>query len=116
MTVRQILNHTSGLPDFTENDAFWAKVAADPRHRFAPAELLALAGREGPYFAPGGGFHYSNTDYIVAGLLLEQVTGGPVGDLLAARVLRPLGLSHTYLDGAEAAVPGLVRGYATDGG
>ncbi len=115
MTVRQILNHTSGLFDYTENDDFWSAAGAEPTRRWKPEELISFARSRSPYFAPGHGFHYSNTDYIVAGLLLEATSGQPVGDLLRRRILAPLGLAHTYLDGDEPALPGLVRGYERDG-
>jgi D-alanyl-D-alanine carboxypeptidase len=115
MTLRQVLNHTSGLFDYTESDAFWAAAGAAPTRRWAPPELIAFAAAGKPYFAPGEGFQYSNTDYIVAGLAVEAAAGRPVGELLRERVLAPAGLAHTYLDGDEPALPGLVRGYETDG-
>ncbi|WP_236644010.1 serine hydrolase domain-containing protein [Sorangium cellulosum] len=116
ISVRQILNHTSGLYDFTQSDAFWSAALSDPERAWAPRELVEIAASQPPYFEPGEGFAYSNTNYIIAGLILEAASGEPVGELLRARILEPAGLEHTYLDGAEAALPGLVHGYGVDRG
>ncbi|WP_437730871.1 serine hydrolase domain-containing protein [Sorangium sp. So ce1335] len=116
ISVRQILNHTSGIYDFTQSDAFWSAALSDPERAWTPRELIEVAASQPPYFEPGQGFAYSNTNYIIAGLILEAASGEPVGELLRARILEPAGLAHTYLDGAQAAVPGLVRGYGIDRG
>ncbi|WP_434042493.1 MULTISPECIES: serine hydrolase domain-containing protein [Sorangium] len=116
ISVRQIMNHTSGLFDFTSFDEFWSAALDDPTHARTPAELVALAASKPPYFEPGQGFASSNTNYIVAGLLVEAASGEPVGELLRSRVLEPAELAHTYLDGAEAAMPGLVHGYGRSRG
>ncbi|MFD8497901.1 serine hydrolase domain-containing protein [Amycolatopsis sp. NPDC059657] len=96
VTVRQILQHTSGLPDYLDD-----VVDVDPetlRHRGAePAELLAFAMKHPPLFPPGAKWSYSNTNYILAGMLVERVTGRSVQAELGARILRPLGLRETYL-------------------
>ncbi|WP_437933487.1 serine hydrolase domain-containing protein [Sorangium sp. So ce341] len=116
ISVRQVLNHTSGLYDFTQSDAFWSAALSDPERAWAPRELIEIAASQPAYFEPGEGFAYSNTNYIIAGLILEAASGEPVGELLRARILEPAGLAHTYLDGAEAALPGLVHGYGVDRG
>lgn len=115
MTVRQLLNHTSGLFDYTECDTFWSAVQANPAHVWKPEDLVALAATKTPYFEPGQGFQYSNTDYIVAGMIVEKVSGEPAAAALRSRILDPAMLTHTYLDGYEAPVPGLIHGYETDG-
>jgi D-alanyl-D-alanine carboxypeptidase len=111
MTVRQILNHTSGLPDYTESEAFWDAVYGEPTRVWKPRDLIAVAAESKAYFAPGMGWHYSNTDYIVAGLLVEEVGGSPLAEQLRARILDPQGLTQTYFDGEEPAAPGLIHGY-----
>ncbi|WP_437680789.1 serine hydrolase domain-containing protein [Sorangium sp. So ce131] len=116
IAVRQILNHTSGLFNYTDTHDFLRAVEADPARVWAPEELVAFSAAERPYFEPGRGFEYSNTNYIVAGLLVEAVSGKPVVELLRTRILEPAGLASTYLDGAEPALPGLVRGYGSYGG
>jgi len=71
------------------------------RH-WQPQELLAIAAKHAPYFAPGTDFCLSNTDFIILGLLLEQVTGQPLASLLQSRICQPLHLTHTFLpSGAE---------------
>jgi D-alanyl-D-alanine carboxypeptidase len=115
MTVRQLLNHTSGLFDYTECDAFWDTVKANPAHVWAPQDLVALAATKAPYFEPGQGWQYSNSDYIVAGMIVEKASGEPAAAALRSRILDPEQLGHTYLDGYEAPVPGLIHGYETDG-
>jgi D-alanyl-D-alanine carboxypeptidase len=112
ITVRQLLNHTSGLFNYTESPEFWAASQAAPGRTYTPQDLVAFAVAHPPYFAPGKGFHYSNTNYIVAGLIAEEAGGAPLAALLRARILDPVGLSHTYLDGEEPALPGLVAGYS----
>ncbi|WP_437276155.1 serine hydrolase domain-containing protein [Sorangium sp. So ce375] len=116
ISVRQILNHTSGIFDYTAIDEFWTAALDDPTHTWTPAELIDLAASKPPYFEPGRGFAYSNTNYIIAGLIVEAASGEPIGELLRTRVLEPAGLVHTYLDGAQEALPGLVHGYGRSRG
>jgi len=98
ITVRQLLQHTSGLYNYTSDFA-----GVDPetlRHRGAvPEELVAMAMKHAPLFAPGTKWSYSNTNYIVAGMLVEKVTGQQLGGEIARRITRPLGLRGTYLPG-----------------
>ncbi len=115
MTVRQLLNHTSGLFDYTECDAFWDVVKANPAHVWKPEDLVALAATKPPNFEPGQGWHYSNSDYIVAGMIVEKAAREPAAAALRSRILDPQQLTHTYLDGYEAKAPGLIHGYETDG-
>jgi D-alanyl-D-alanine carboxypeptidase len=94
--IRQLLNHTSGLFDF----------AADPRvlkpylkgnfgFRWAPRKLVQIGVSHKPLFAPGTRFAYSNTDYVILGLIVEAVTGNSLGTELGGRIFRPLGLRAT---------------------
>ncbi len=70
ISVRQLLNHTSGLFDYpqAENPNFFNEVSANPLRKWQPAELIAIANANVPYFAPGDGFHYSNTNYVLLGV------------------------------------------------
>ncbi|GAA2846325.1 serine hydrolase [Actinoplanes cyaneus] len=94
ITVRQVLQHTSGLPNYTD---FLALDDLSLRYRhFEPQELLDLALAHPPVFPAGAGWAYSNTNYIVAGLLIERVTGRPLEEQIEKRVIRKAGLRHTY--------------------
>ncbi|MGW5745159.1 serine hydrolase domain-containing protein [Amycolatopsis sp. NPDC003861] len=96
ITVRQLLQHTSGLYNYTDD-----LDRSDPetlRHRGAePAELVAIALEHPPLFPPGTSWSYSNTNYIVAGMIVERVTGRDLSGEIARRITRPLGLRDTYL-------------------
>lgn len=99
VTVRQLLSHTSGLADLF--GPLQAKLTADPAHVYTPAEVLAAAGPA--WFGAGAGFAYSNTNYVILGLLVEKVTGTPMSEVLAQRIFEPLGLASAGLgDGIGA--------------
>jgi D-alanyl-D-alanine carboxypeptidase len=106
ITVRQLLQHTSGLYNYTDD-------LPEPHRRFRPRELVAIATGHKPLFAPGTRFSYSNTNYILAGLLVERVTGQRLADQLRQRILQPLELGDTELPTTQRALAGPhVRGYA----
>lgn len=113
ITVRQLLNHTTGLYDYLDGP-FLRGVQRAPNRVWAPQELLAYAVAHKPYFAPGAPkrWAYSNTNYVVLGLLVEQVTQRTLAREIRQRILNPVGLTQTYFAPDEA-VPGtLVHGYA----
>ncbi|RDG37470.1 serine hydrolase domain-containing protein [Streptomyces corynorhini] len=94
ITVRQLLQHTSGLPEYTQHIV---GDFASFRHRYVePRELLDLALQDKASFPPGAKWEYSNTNYVVAGLLLQKVTGRPVAEVINERVVARAGLKHTY--------------------
>ncbi|MBT2451416.1 beta-lactamase family protein [Streptomyces sp. ISL-43] len=98
ITVRQILQHTSGLPNYT--DSMLEAVLGKDRHRYyQPRDLLDTALAHKSEFAPGARWSYSNTNYIVAGLLIEKVTGRPLAEQITQRVIDRIGLRHTYFPG-----------------
>ncbi|MFX0576165.1 serine hydrolase domain-containing protein [Nocardia nepalensis] len=99
ITVRQILGHQSGLPDFTDDPSVDEYRAALEGRIMTPAEEIAIVLGRPADFAPGARFEYSNSNYIVAGVLVERVTGAPYADELNRRILKPLGLDDTYLPG-----------------
>ncbi|MFF7635001.1 serine hydrolase domain-containing protein [Kitasatospora sp. NPDC008050] len=114
ITVRQVLNHTAGIFDYTEDPRFAEDteaeqeqlVATDRWHTYTPQQLIAVATGHPPYFAPGQGWHYSNTDYLLVGELIGKVTGHSWRTEVQQRILRPLGLRHTYLPGTATSIPG----------
>ncbi len=95
ITVRQLATMRSGLTDYTKVEGFEETVAADPRRDFPPAELLGWAFTAPAQFVPGERFEYSNTNYVLLGLLVERVSGKPFGDYLAESILAPLKLERT---------------------
>ncbi|MEV0952965.1 serine hydrolase domain-containing protein [Promicromonospora sp. NPDC050249] len=107
ITVRQILNHTSGLYDYMKGEA-WStnRWRGDERFTtYSPDQLLTEAFRHEPYFAPGTDFRYSNTNDIVAGKLIEAVTGQSYSTVIEHRILRPLNLAGTSFPGSEPSIP-----------
>ncbi len=95
VTVRQLLNHSSGLNDFMGSRRFRSDVRADPDLRFSPEDVLKYVRR--PLAPSGEGTHYTNTNYILLGLIVEAVTGNPFEHELEKRITGPLGLSNTSL-------------------
>nr|WP_053640957.1 MULTISPECIES: serine hydrolase domain-containing protein [unclassified Streptomyces] len=97
VTLRQLLSHTSGLPDFSTAPAFLEILTADPRHRFDSRRLLDFVADRNLLFPPGSRYAYSNSDNIAVALMAEAVTGRPYERLLEQLVYRPLDLRQTLL-------------------
>jgi D-alanyl-D-alanine carboxypeptidase len=91
ITPRHLLQHTSGLAEYGNQ----AAVLTDAQREWMPAELLAVAEAAGRAGEPGSGYHYSNTNYIVLGEIIEQVTGNAWDDEVRTRIVEPLGLTNT---------------------
>ncbi|MEV6595553.1 serine hydrolase domain-containing protein [Actinoplanes sp. NPDC051346] len=94
ITVHQLLQHTSGLPNYT--DIMGADFFPFQHTYYQPRELLDIALAQKALFAPGAEWRYSNTNYLLAGLIIEKVTGRPLTEVLTDRVIRRSGLRHTY--------------------
>jgi len=110
-TVRQIMQHTSGLVRYEFQPAVTARLRAEPFREWTPVERLrALFGATAP-FAVGAGWEYSDTNYIVLGMIIERLTGRAYYDEVQRRVLRPLGLSNT-IPSNQRALAGVANGYA----
>jgi D-alanyl-D-alanine carboxypeptidase len=120
ITIRQLLNHTSGLYNYT--DALLGPLLAKPTRQayqqlaarsFAPRALVAMATRHRPLFPPGTRFAYSNTNYILLDLVVERVTGARLAAQLHRRIVQPLGLEATELPGTQRRIRGgHAHGYA----
>lgn len=95
--LRLLMNMRSGLGNYTEHPDFSPALASDPTRAWAPEELLTLGLGMPPYFAPGTGFHYSNTNTVLLGRIAEEVTGRAYQDLLRERIFEPFGLDDTSL-------------------
>lgn len=114
VTLRQLLNHTSGLPDYSEDPEFLELLLADPRRTFDPRRLLDFVADEPLRFPPGSRYQYSNSDNIAVALMAEAATRKPYEELLRRIVYRPLGLTDTSLPlGYEMPEP-YMHGYAVE--
>ncbi|MGW4378293.1 serine hydrolase domain-containing protein [Kitasatospora sp. NPDC004531] len=115
ITVRQLLQHTSGLPEYMNP----AGVLANPMRYTEPRELLDTVLTQKAHFAPGAQWEYNNTNYLLAGLIVQKVTGRPLGEEITKRIIDRAGLRHTYFPTAgdttirEAHPKGYIR--AEDG-
>jgi D-alanyl-D-alanine carboxypeptidase len=113
VTVRQLLNHTSGLQNFAEIDALFAPYRKYRTHRseLTPRDALALIEETPRLFRPGEGWFYTGSNYVVLGLLVEEATGATLPDELRRRIVEPLGLEATDLPDSFPTPAGLARGY-----
>ncbi|CAL9597062.1 IS4 family transposase MICBce6 [Streptomyces sp. enrichment culture] len=111
ITIRQLLNHTSGIFDYLEDPGFQQKymtAAGFMKHRFdeaAPEDLLAIAMANKPYFRPGTSFAYSNTNYLLAALVIEKATGNDYGEEIDRRIIVPLHLTSTSVPTTRVTLP-----------
>jgi len=113
VTIRQMLNHTSGLPDYLRSDGLADQVATDPQGYVEPIKIIDWVRNDPLKFAPGTRYAYSNTDNIVVGLIAEAVAGKPYGTLLQDIVLSPAALTKTSFPTREIALPiPFIHGYA----
>lgn len=113
ITLRHLLAHTSGVFNYSEDadviegfgteGGLWST-------SITPEEIIAIAAENDPYGEPGTVFHYSNTNFIMAGVVIEDATGMTYGRAVRERLLDPFGLSSTFVEGEEE-VPGLIQGY-----
>ncbi|WHX60531.1 serine hydrolase domain-containing protein [Peribacillus frigoritolerans] len=110
ITIRQMLNHTSGIAEYSRSKE------ADFTHTkrlYTAEELVKIGLLMPPDFAPGKGWSYSNTGYVLLGILIEKVTGNSYAEEIENRIIEPLELSNTFLPGNSSVIPGTkhARGY-----
>ena len=111
VTVRQLMNHTSGIVRYEFNPAFLEDLIADPMRTFTPEDRLAYLRGMTPPFAAGEGWDYSDTNFILVALAAEKQMGTQIYDEIDTRLLEPLGLENTVRSDRPM-VPGLANGYA----
>lgn len=109
VTVRQLLTHTSGIPDYEEIRSYDAY-----RYRFTPEEIIRIAHSRPMDFEPGTGWYYSNTGYFLLSLIVERVEGRPLGGVLQSRIFEPLGMTQTRMADPEDIIPHRASGYWVD--
>lgn len=106
ITIAQLLDMSSGLANYTEDLALNEQMDSNPGRVWSPEELLAIGLAEPPAFPPGEGFLYSNTNYVLLGVIIEQLTGVPVEQAFQDRVFGPLELSETSFPAlTDASIP-----------
>jgi len=107
VTVRMLLDHTSGLYNYTTSSLFWA----DMSKSWTPKGLVDIGMKHKVYFAPGKGWQYSNTNYILLGMLLEKLGKEKIAMIFREQLLKPVQLKATFLEGAEKVVGTLTKGF-----
>jgi D-alanyl-D-alanine carboxypeptidase len=116
ITVKELLNMTSGVYDFTDDATFLARYQADPTGLFGPSEALAIVRRHAPSFAPGRGVEYSDSNYILLQLIAQKVTGLPLRTLIQTQVIDRLGLRNTSYPTAPGMPSPFSHGYFPQNG
>ena len=117
VTIREMLNHTSGLPDYTQSDGFRMQAMTNPRGFVSPMQIIGWVRNKGLSFTPGSRYEYSNTDNIVVGLIAQRVTGRSFGQLLSTIVFGPARLSQTTFPTRRISLPTpFMHGYDVEPG
>lgn len=116
VTVRQMLDHTSGLPDYTQSKAFAEQARKDPRGFVSPREIIDWVRAEPLEFPPGSSYEYSNTDNIVVGLIIEAITGRSYGKALEEIVFEPAQLHQTSFPAKLTLPKPFIHGYVVEAG
>jgi D-alanyl-D-alanine carboxypeptidase len=106
VTMRQLLTHTSGIPDYEEIGSYDIY-----RFRLTAPEIIKIAQSRPMDFPPGTGWYYSNTGYYLASMILERVEGKPLGEILKIRIFDPIGMTQTRFADPEAIIPNRAAGY-----
>jgi D-alanyl-D-alanine carboxypeptidase len=112
-TVRHLLNHTSGIFDYLEDSEFFIEAYQNPERTYTPSELVDMVDQYGAAFEPGseGAWKYSSTNYVILGILVEQVTGRTFAEEMRQRIVEPLQLTHTFFAPYEAVEGSVAQGY-----
>ncbi|MGE6596314.1 serine hydrolase domain-containing protein [Bacillus proteolyticus] len=110
ITIRQLLNHTSGIAEYLKSkDAD----IMNSKKTYTAEEIVKMGLSLPPDFSPGKGWSYSNTGYVILGMLIEKITGNSYAEEIEKRIIEPLDLSNTFLPGNSTVIPGKnhARGY-----
>lgn len=110
-TIRQLLNHTTGIADVIEDEGFYLAVLNDPAKKWTPEALLKFVHGDDPLFAPGEGVSYSNTNFLLLALVINRATGQDHAQLLREKVLDPLALDQSFYYWHDALPANVAQGY-----
>lgn len=110
-SIRQLLQHSSGIYNYIQNPKFQTASLNDLIEEWTAAELLKYAYHKSAYFEPGENVTYSNTNYILLGLLIEKIEDKPIYQVFNEKIINPLGLTSTSFAGENPIPDGTVRGY-----
>ncbi len=111
ITVRELLDHTSGLFDYEADKGYFKARVARPGRVWSPRQLVAIAVAHSPLFRPGAGWSYSSTNYVILGLVVEAVTGRSLDSRLRGRIFGPLALHSTSYPRKTALRGRVAHGY-----
>jgi len=112
ITVRMLLNHSSGIPNHADDEKFFKALAANPDRTWKPEDVLAFVLGKKALFAAGKSFLYADTNYTLVGMIIERVTGNTLYAEVTRRFLKPLKLDHTIPQEGRV-IPGVVNGYSS---
>jgi D-alanyl-D-alanine carboxypeptidase len=110
-TIRQVLQMTSGIHNYTDTDAYYEVLEEMPDYALRPEDALELIYDEDAYFDVGEDWYYSNSNYLLAQLLIEDVTGNLLAEEIEDRVFEPLGMDSCYMESFEELGENIVHGY-----
>jgi CubicO group peptidase (beta-lactamase class C family) len=111
VTIHQLLNHTSGIPSYTDDPKFFL---AESRNPYTPDEFVKKSCSGDLKFEPGSNWNYNNSGYFILGAILEHVTGKPYDVLLKQSILEPLGMKNTGYDHSGVVLTKRASGYESD--
>lgn len=111
ITLRHLLTMQSGIFDYTESDGFWEDADANPLYAWTAEEALEYIFGEEEYFSPGAEFYYTNTNYILLEIIVQEVTSMTLGDAMAEYIFEPLGMDDSYMEDGANMSPDIVQGY-----
>jgi D-alanyl-D-alanine carboxypeptidase len=110
-TVRQLLQHSAGVYNYIQNLQFQTASTNDLIREWQPYDLLQYAYHKNAYFAPGEDVAYSNTGYIMLGMMIGEIEGKPFYEVFKEKIFEPLGLNSTFFAADDPVPDGIVRGY-----
>ena len=110
LSIRMLLNHTSGMPRYIFQEEFLTLIREKPQTPFTPRERLTYVLNKAPIHPAGEGWSYSDTNYLLLGMLIEKVTGNSFYEMLQKNILDKYNLTHTY-PSTQPELPGLVQGH-----